>query len=133
MPTEAEWEKAALGSGGTEFPWGDSIDCTYANYRGTNGHCVGDSTSVGSYEKGKSIYGVYDMVGNALELVSSIYAEYPYDANDGREGLNVGGLRVIRGGSWNNKESDVRSTTRAWVTPSAAEFDYGFRCAKDAP
>ena len=132
LPTESEWEKAARGQSETNYPWGNAIDCSYANYRGKNGHCVGESTSVGSYENGKSIYGVYDMVGNATEWVSSMYADYPYVANDGREGLAGSGVRIIRGGSWNNYDTVVRSTNRAWISPSGAEFDFGFRCAKDA-
>ena len=133
LPTEAEWEKSARGVEELNFPWGNSIDCSYANYRGANGWCVGDSTPIGSYETGKSIFGVYDMVGNAMEWVSSAYADYPYNANDGREGLNVSALRVIRGGSWNSREPDVRITVRAYKSPSAAEFDFGFRCAKSTP
>lgn len=132
LPTEAEWEKSARGVEELNFPWGNSIDCSYANYRGANGWCVGDSTPIGSYETGKSIFGVYDMVGNAMEWVSSTYADYPYNVNDGREGLTVSALRVIRGGSWNSREPDVRITVRAYKSPSAAEFDFGFRCAKSA-
>ncbi|MGE5373998.1 MAG: SUMF1/EgtB/PvdO family nonheme iron enzyme [Bacteroidota bacterium] len=53
-------------------------------------------------------------------------------ATDGRENLNSSGDRILRGGSWNNKASLLRSADRAWNDPNAALFDYGFRCAKDA-
>jgi formylglycine-generating enzyme required for sulfatase activity len=132
LPTEAEWEKAASNGKEANYPWGNAIDCSFANYRGINKYCVGDSTPVGSYEYGKSIYGVYDMVGNAMEWVSSKFADYPYIAIDGREDLDSDNPRVIRGGSWNSKESVIRITSRAWMPPSSAEFDFGFRCAKDA-
>ncbi|MBK8619485.1 MAG: SUMF1/EgtB/PvdO family nonheme iron enzyme [Anaerolineales bacterium] len=132
LPTEAEWEKAASNGKEANYPWGNAIDCSFANYRGANKYCVGDNTPVGSYENGKSIYGVYDMVGNVMEWVSSKFADYPYIAEDGREDLESDNPRIIRGGSWNSKESVIHITSRAWMPPSSAEFDFGFRCAKDA-
>lgn len=132
LPTEAEWEKAARGTGGLKFPWGDEIDCTKANYVQGNSYCVGDTAPVGSYPDGKSIYGVYNMAGNVWEWVSSLGMSYPYDANDGREDPNASGLHILRGGSWASYDFYLYTSYRGYYFPEYG-YSYGFRCAKDVP
>jgi formylglycine-generating enzyme required for sulfatase activity len=137
LPTEAEWEKAASWDDGAKtkrtYPWGETINCTYANYKGKDGGndpCVGDTMPVGSYESGKSPYGVYDMAGNVWEWVSSLRMPYPYDADDGREDMSSTDVRVLRDGSGDSYANFVRSAFRSGSYPTLNFNGVGFRCSR---
>ncbi len=74
--------------------------------------------------------GAYDLSGNVWEWVSSLYAPYPYQADDGREAPGEEGGRILRGGAWNNGDDSVRAANRLRYAPTNEDLIAGFRCAR---
>ncbi|MBI2253968.1 MAG: SUMF1/EgtB/PvdO family nonheme iron enzyme [Proteobacteria bacterium] len=143
--TEAEWEYAARAGKQTPFPWGSDLSgvCTGTNGADTrilqrfpswSGAPCDDgyayTAPAGSYPANG--FGLYDMVGNVMEWVEDCYRDN-YN-NTPVDGSAVGGncqSRVIRGGAWNVKTSDLRFADRSAYTPDGATISFGFRVARD--
>ncbi len=128
LPSEAEWEKAARGTYGNIYPWGNEWDPKRCNSSESK---FGDTTPVNQYPSGESPYVVVDMSGNVWEWTRSLWDKYPYPAglqeHIKREDEAASGSRVLRGGSFLNYRGDVRCASRNNFNPGDRYSYLGFR------
>ena len=147
LPTEAEWEFAARGKEGNEFPW-DNEDmksdrgCYYANFKPDRGNYTKDGNLITSKVAiyGANSNGLFDMAGNVAEWCSTIYTEAGVEAmNDLNPQLRYNAAKEdpyklkkksVRGGSWKDPESMIRSAWRSWEYQNQPRSYVGFRCVR---
>lgn len=120
LPSEAQWEKAARGTDGRIFPWGNEPRPDRANYRRSS------AAPVGSFACPECPFELSDMSGNVWELTRSPNRPYPYDPTN-KIDLDTDALWVMRGGSYADPDQNIRAAIRGGADPGARRPFIGFR------